>query len=137
MQEANDVWIEEDRLRCSEEWQLRYAKLDDDLHRAKVTVELQSVAIKSVLKHLTDDEVDKALAALHNARLHFQNDETVYKPVYIRYDRSRAGHLTAGSTFPDTCLYDPQTQSDVWLYPLVHASNDLGRPLVLIAASAS
>jgi len=73
---------------------------------------------------------------LNNSRCDYFYDPSFYRPVYVRYDRSRQGCLSAGDAFCDSPLVTMDGE-DTTLDAHVKAAEAEGRALVMICGSYS
>eukprot|EP00243_Klebsormidium_subtile_P011624 TRINITY_DN6681_c0_g3_i1.p1 TRINITY_DN6681_c0_g3~~TRINITY_DN6681_c0_g3_i1.p1 ORF type:complete len:222 (-),score=28.48 TRINITY_DN6681_c0_g3_i1:32-697(-) len=120
----------EHELRRSPATQEKYAKAEEreDTDWMDVTIELQ----KEVVREFgMEENMDSALLQLRTAARTYPNDPDFREiPLYVKYQRSRAGHLKPGDAVPDVMLMK--------LDGALQRLKDLAagtRPLVLLAGS--
>merc|ERR1712070_1246166 len=86
------IIMTEDEFRLSDEWQKKFAQHDTNEWRVQVCHELQMAALYA---HGIEDPA--GLITIRNHRREYQNDDSFYKPVYVKYDRSTYIHWSKAS----------------------------------------
>jgi len=93
--ELEEIVKKEDMMRCSEEWQAKFAKRDSNQWRVQVCHQLQSQALTE--SGIQEADLDAALITLRSHRSVYRDDPDFYKPVYVKYDRSTYMDWTAAA----------------------------------------